>query len=169
MKRLAAFFRAASIAIVASLAGIPSIAHACSFDARRLTKDQVAAEAEQAFRRAGLVVDGEVVTPMAFGPDWKPGSVPAAQIRVTKTWKGKADEFITVVYLSSCDIVLDQKGQKVRILLSGESVFRTDQQMNGGAGGDQAIFNAAIDDLIGDPRPANFASFPGEETPPSDK
>jgi hypothetical protein len=167
MKRLAAILRAASIAIAASLASIPSNADACSFETRKLTKAQIASEAEQAFQRATLVVDGEVVMPMTLGPDWKPGLVPAARIRVIKTWKGKADgDHITVVYLDSCDINLEQQGQKVRVLLSGESVFRTDQQMNGGTGGDQVTFNAAIDGLIGNARPANFASFPGEELPP---
>lgn len=99
-----------------------------------------------------------------------PGSVPAAMLRVIKTWKGKADDEVIVVYLSSCDITLEQSGQKMRILLNGDGVFRAYQSMNWGIGGDQADFNAAIDRLIGSKRPVTFTD-PGviEERPPTEQ
>lgn len=98
-----------------------------------------------------------------------PGSVPAAMLRVIKIWKGKAGNEVTVVYLSSCDIMLDQRGQKMRILLEGDDVYRASQSMNWGIGGDQAGFNAAIDSLIGSARPVTFRD-PGsiEERPTSE-
>lgn len=164
MKRASALFRASSL--VFFVASTSSSGWACSFGDKTLTKDQIAVEATKAFQRASLVVDAEVVMPMA--EDVKTGTLPAALLRVLKTWKGKADDEVIVVYLSSCDITLRQSGQKMRILLSGEGIFRAYQGMNWGIGGDQADFNAAIDRLIGSERPATFI-VPGViEQPPAE-
>ena len=98
------------------------------------------------------------------------GVVPAAYLRVIKTWKGEAaDDLIIVVYRSSCDVSLEEDGQKMRILLSGDGVYWADQGMNSAMGGHQADFNAAIDRLVGNERPVNFISFPGALVLPPDE
>jgi|TARA_Y100000310_G_scaffold55535_1_gene50897 hypothetical protein len=155
------FVRYISLLCVWWCASIPYAAWACSFVPKSLTKDQIAAEAQSAFERASLIVDGELVEPMAMDENgW--GAVPAAYLRVIKTWKGKAaSETIIVVYRSSCDVSLEEDGQKMRILLLGDGVYWADQGMNSALGGHQADFNAAIDRLVGNERPANFVSFPG--------
>lgn len=165
MKRVSALFRASSLVFLVASTSSPG--WACSFEDKTLTKDQIAFEATKAFERASLVVDAEVIMPMTT--EMTPGSLPAAMLRVIKTWKGKADDEVFVVYLSSCDIALEQSGQKMRILLNGEGVFRAYQSMNWGIGGDQADFNAAIDRLIGSERPVNFI-VPGaiDELPPAE-
>jgi hypothetical protein len=162
VKRASVLFRASSF--VFFVVSTSSSGWACSFEDKALTKDQIAVEAAKAFQLASLVVDAEVVMPMTT--EMTPGSVPAAMLRVIKTWKGKADDEVIVVYLSSCDITLEQSGQKMRILLNGDGVFRAYQSMNWGIGGDQADFNAAIDRLIGSKRPDTFID-PGviEERP----
>jgi hypothetical protein len=167
MSRVFTLYRTTCLAVASIVAVTSSAGWACSFGDTIRTKDQIAVEAAKAYERASLVIDAEVVAPMATGVS--PGSVPAAMLRVIKIWKGKAGNEVTVVYLSSCDIMLDQRGQKMRILLEGDDVYRASQSMNWGIGGDQADFNAAIDRLIGSARPVTFRD-PGsiEERPTSE-
>ncbi len=155
--------------IVSSLCVIlaPSPSYACSFPLRKMTALQIRQQAQSSFRNASAVVDAEVTSPMRFGADWKEGLVPMAALRVIRTYKGHiTDDTIPVVYITSCDMALERKGQKVRILLLGNGVFRSDQGMNGAAVSDLAEFNREVDRLVGQRRAPSFAKFPGEVAPP---
>lgn len=130
-----------------------SAGSACSFPHRRLTSAQVRQQAQADFKRASAVIDAIVVEPMKFGSEWKPGLTPIAYLKASKVWKGKVNqELVPVVYITSCDIGLETKGERLRILLTGEGVFRAAQGMNGGGIRDQATYQAEIDLLAGQPR-----------------
>lgn len=147
------------------LAAIPS--HACSLRMRKLTSLQLRHQAQSSFAGASVVVDAEVISPMRFGADWKEGLVPMAALRVIRSYKGHvADDVIPVVYITSCDVSLEQKGRRVRIMLLGDGVFRSEQGMNGAASSDLTEFNREVDRLVGQRRASAFARFPGEEAPP---
>lgn len=104
---------------------------------------------------------------MYDGPDVKPGLTPVAYLRVIKVFKGGVPEYdAAVVYTNSCDIGLTVEGQKVRILLVGEGVFRAEQPMNGGGVSDIMVFNTEVDRIVGKACGSDFARFPGEEPPP---
>lgn len=130
-----------------------SAGSACSFPHRRLTSAQVRQQAQADFKRASAVIDAIVVEPMKFGSEWKPGLTPIAYLKASRVWKGKVNqELVPVVYITSCDIGLETKGERLRILLTGEGVFRAAQGMNGGGIRDQATYQAEIDLLAGQPR-----------------
>jgi hypothetical protein len=143
----------------------PVKASACSFPLRHYSDREIKQMAEEAFAKATTVVDGEVISPMAVEP--VEGTLPVALIKVTHTWKGRVDENIApVAYASSCDISLEIKGQKVRILLNGTGIFTADQETNGRVAYEQGDeFDREIDRLVGAPRPADFTS-PGGPPPP---
>jgi len=103
---------------------------------------------------------------MRFGADWKPGLIPFAYLRALKVYKGRIDPFmVPVVYLTTCDIGLTEKGKKLRVLLSGGGVFRAELTMNGGGISDLSAYNAEIDRLVGLRRSAALAHFPGVPAP----
>jgi len=105
---------------------------------------------------------------MTFGVDWKLGLTPIAYVRASKVWKGRVErEAVPIVYITSCDIGLVTRGEKLRILLTGDGVFRADQGMNGGGVAELRAYNAEIDRLAGQRRPSALAHFPGESLPPS--
>lgn len=146
----------------------PGQSHACQFAMRKQLDAEIETMAQAAFNEATTIVDAEVMSPMRFGDHWKEGLTPTAYLKVHRTWKGKeppALKLIPVVYLDSCDIALETKGQKVRVLLMGDGVFWAEQFLNGGASFDQSRFNAEIDRMIGHARPKDTAMSPGEETP----
>jgi hypothetical protein len=146
-------------------APIPS--YACSFPLHKMTALEIRQQAQASFRRASVVVDAEVISPMRFDANWKEGLVPMASLRIIRTYKGRVnDAIISLVYMTSCDISLEQKGQRVRILLLGDGVYRSDQGMNGAAVSDLAEFNREVDHLVRQRRALYFAKFPGEEAPP---
>ena len=122
--------------------------------------------AAEAVAAATAIVDGEVISPMAHGPDLPEGVLPVAYIKVTRTFKGHIEDNIApVAYLSSCDVSLQTKGQKIRILLTGSGIFTADQHMNGAtAVHEGAAFNREVDRLIGAPRPSDFTD-PGALPP----
>lgn len=145
-----------------------SAASACSIAERKLTVAQTRQQANHDFRRASVAIDAEVVEPMGFGSEWKPGFTPIAYLRVMKVWKGKTqEEVVPVVYITSCDISLETKGEKVRILLTGEGVFQADQTMNGAGVLDEETYQAEIDRLFGQKRSPALAHFPGAMPPPA--
>jgi hypothetical protein len=116
------------------------------------------------------VIDAEVVTPMSFGSAWRPGLTPIAYLRILRTWKGRIQQdLVPVVYISSCDIGLETKGERLRILLKGEGVFTADQGMNGGGVQDLTTYQAEIDGLAGRRRSPAMAHFPGAIPPPTKK
>jgi hypothetical protein len=148
--------------------GVP--ASACSVALQAKTPAQVAADARERFTAAPLVVDGEVLVPMAFGNE--KGQMPMAILRVEKVLKGAEipGDIIAVVYASSCDVTFSQKGEKVRVLLAdGPTVYRarsTDQGSATDRENAQAEFNGEIDRLSGRARPEGYSIYPGAEEPP---
>jgi hypothetical protein len=89
-----------------------------------MTAAQVRQQARYDFRRASAVIDAEVVAPMTFGPNWKSGLTPIAYLKPMKTWKGRVDpDEVPIVYLTSCDIGLRTKGERLRLLLTGQGNF----------------------------------------------
>lgn len=141
----------------------PATSVACSFARGKMTAAQVKQQARFDFRRASAVIDAEVVAPMTFGPDWKSGLTPIAYLKLTKIWKGqvKHDE-VPIVYMTSCDIGLRTKGERLRLLLTGQGVFRANQGMNGGGIADLSIYNSEIDRLVGKRRSPALTHFPGQ-------
>jgi hypothetical protein len=155
-----------------AMIGLASLLHvaaatACSFPVRRYSEQEIRQMAEQAFAKATTIIDGEVVSPMTIRPDLPEGVVPVAWIKVSHTWKGQVEENVaSVAYMSSCDLSLEIKGQKVRILLYNTGIFQADQEMNGHvAVYQQAEFNREIDRLVGSRRPTDFTE-PGSPPPP---
>ncbi|WP_131599755.1 hypothetical protein [Sphingomonas sp. 37zxx] len=140
----------------------PSAGSACSFAQGSMTASQIKQQAADHFKRATVLIDAEVIEPMSSVSDSKPGLTPTAYLRVLKTWKGGVQpDLVPVVYISSCDIVLERKGERLRILLIGEGVFRADQGMNGGGVIDLPTYNAEIDRLAGQRRSTAMDQFPG--------
>lgn len=143
---------------------------ACSFAQRNLTSSQVRQQAREDFKQASAVIDAEVVETMRFGPEWKPGLTPIAYLRVLRVLKGKVeDDSVPIVYISSCDIGLANKGEKLRILLTGNGVFRAVQGLNGAGLRDQTTYRAEIDRLAGHRRPPALMHFPGAVPLPTRK
>jgi len=144
-----------------------STGSACSFAQRKLTSSQVRQQARDDFKRASAVIDAVVIEPMNFGKEWKPGLTPIAYLKASKIWKGHVEqESVPVVYITSCDIGLETQGEKVRILLTGNGVFKADQGMNGGGILDLTTYQAEIDRLAGRRRPPALMHFPGAIPPP---
>jgi hypothetical protein len=144
-----------------------STGSACSFAQRKLTSSQVRQQARNDFKRASAVIDAVVVEPMKFGAEWKPGFTPIAYLKASKIWKGHIEQdSVPVVYITSCDIALEQKGERLRILLTGDGVFRADQGMNGGGIVDLTTYHAEIDRLAGGRRRSALMHFPGAIPPP---
>ncbi len=152
------------IGLLASFSGA-SEAFACSFPIRHHTDLEIRQMAKQALASATTVLDGEVISPMFVGvpPD---GTLPVAAIKVSRAWKGHVeDDIVPVAYFSSCDVFLETKGQKVRILLSGTGIFTANQFANGAhAVYEKAAFNREIDRLLGALRAADFTD-PGTLPP----
>jgi hypothetical protein len=134
---------------------------ACSLPLRKLTAAQARQQARSDLSRASAVIDAEVIVPMRFGKDWKPGLTPTAYIKVLNIWKGTVERDLPLVYISSCDISLERKGEKLRILLLGNGVFRADRGMNGGGILNLMTYQAEIDRLIGQRRSRALMHFPG--------
>src|SRR5207248_8006010 len=102
------------------------------FPIRHHADREIKQMAAEAFASATTIVDGEVISPMAIGPNLPDGVMPVAYIKVSHTWKGHVDENIApVAYMSSCDLSLEIKGQKIRILLNGTGIFTANQETNG--------------------------------------
>lgn len=169
-----ASLRRCGILAAALLLATPN-AFACSAELRAMSRPQVETYARAQYAKASAVVDAEVEQPMAFGPELKPGLMPMAILHVVHRYKGapaRGEDRIPLVNLSSCDIGLVKKGERVRILLtSGPELFRAVFSDNGppvDRQDGQAEFNAEIDRLAGTPRPAGFSPYPGAIEPPSD-
>ena len=160
------------LAFLSALFGLAlgqSPASACSRAVRHYSDKEISQMAARAFASATTIADGEVIAPMAAGLDLPEGTLPVAYIRVSRTWKGQIDSqydnVVPVAYLSSCDVFLGTKGQKLRILLNGTGIFTADQETNGWASVNEGdAFNREIDRLIGQPRPGDFTD-PGEPPP----
>lgn len=160
--------RVFSIAVATSgLLVASSPGHACSFALRKLTSAQIRQQARNDFSRSSAVIDAEVIQPMKFGADWKPGLTPIAYLRAIRVYKGRVHpDMVPVVYISSCDIGLAARGQRLRVLLSGEGVFRAEQGKNGGGIADLPTYDAEIVRLLGRRKPAGVAHFHGALSSP---
>ena len=136
----------------------------CSFPLRHYSDPEIKEMAEQAFAKATTVIDGEVISPMALGENAPEGTLPVAAIKVYYTWKGHVEDDIALVaYVSSCDISLDTKGQRIRILLSGTGIFTAGQEANGSMAYEQRNdFDREIDRLVGAARPSADFARPGD-------
>lgn len=147
-----------------TFAPLPSFA--CSMASGKMSALQIRRQAQSSFERSSAIVDAEVISPMDSGKSIQEGVAPIAFLRVIKSYKGEVGgDIIPVVYISSCDISLEEKGQMVRVLLVGNEVYRADQGMNGAGVSDLAEFNRELDRLVGQRRVASFAQFPGEIAP----
>lgn len=156
---------AVSMSLAGFLAGSGS-AVACTFAVRHHSDQEIRKMAREAVASASAIVDGEVISPMMAGPV-PDGALPVAAIKVSRTLKGRLDdEIIPVAYFSSCDVALETKGQKLRILLSGDGIFTASQGENGfEAVYERAAFNREVDLLLGSSRPTDFVD-PGAPAPP---
>lgn len=147
-----------------TFAPLPSFA--CSMVSGKMTALQIRQQAKSSFEESSAIIDAEVILPMDSGKNVQEGLAPIAFLRVIKSYKGEAgSDIVPVVYISSCDISLEEKGQRVRVLLVGNEVYRADQGMNGAGVSDLAEFNRELDRLVGQRRVASFAQFPGEVAP----
>lgn len=156
-----------SILLVLFLASLP--AHACSFPRIETSPAKIKHAAQIAFSQTDSVIDAEVLSPMVLGSAWKDGLTPMAVLRVLSSWKGphKKDDFVFVIFLSSCDIALQTKGEKIRILLTGgHEMYRAEQSFNG-YGNARRPYNVEIDKLVRRKRPAYISADPGMWKQPS--
>jgi hypothetical protein len=153
--------------ILAGVAISSSDASACSRSVRHYSDGEIKQLAAKAVASATAIVDGEVIVPMATGTDLPEGTLPVAYIKVEHTWKGRVEDDIATVALTTyCDVPLEVRGQRVRILLSGVGIFNAEQELNGWAAPSQTdAFNRAVDHILGAPRPKNFTD-PGTPPPP---
>ena len=162
-RRHLAFCLAGSICLV--FAPLPSAA--CGMALSKISALQIRQQAQSSFDRSSAVIDAEVISPMDPGKNVREGLTPMATLNVLKVYKGKLpSNTVPVVYISSCDISLEEQGQKVRIMLVGNQVYHADQGMNGAEVSDLVAFNREVDHLVGQPRGSSYAKFPGEVTPP---
>ena len=163
---LGTYYKQSIAAFLLCSTGMPGVAHACDWALKKQTPADIRARARASFARADAVVDVEVTEPTGSGKNWKPGFVPIAYVRVIHSWKGNlSGTFVPIIYLTSCDIALERKGEKARLLLTGKSVFRAEQELNGGGNADGALFNRTIDAEVRHPRPRSYNTYPGEPLP----
>lgn len=150
----------------ACLTFTPLPSFACSMAPRKMSALQIRQQAQSSFEQSSAIIDAEIISPMDTGKNVRDGLTPIAFLRVIGSYKGKFEtDIIPVVYINSCDVSLEEKGQKVRILLVGNEVYRADQGMNGAGVSNLAEFNREVDRLVGQRRAASFAQYPGEVAP----
>jgi hypothetical protein len=109
--------------------------------------------ARSAYRSAAAVVDVEVID--LGGSDWN-GWV---TVRPLTVWKGHRQTSYKLTVQSSCDIGSEgfERGGRYRLLLqNGAGGYHADMGDNGLLGRDGLAFNAEVDRMLGQRRPANF-------------
>ena len=139
-------------------------AMACSRDIEKLSPDQIKREAQRAVMQADVIVDAIVIEPMRISNVPK-GTFPGAYLSVVRTFKGKPQPVLAVVFTNSCDILLAKEGEKVRVLLSGKDVYRADGILNSLPGPRPPEYNrqfaAAVDRILRKPRRQGYSILPG--------
>ena len=165
-KRLVCKLRWGPLGLFLFAALVPTPALACSYVSKRQSPAEIRQEARQAFSKANAVIDAEVTSPMLFGGAWKEGLTPIAYLKVLHAWKGNPPELLPVVYITSCDIGLLTKGEKVRLLLTGAGAYRAEQSLNGFGVSNPTLFFREIDRLVGHPKGPGFTEVPGGPLPP---
>jgi hypothetical protein len=101
-----------AIGLVSALCWTPSAAWACSMI--RFEEPSPAEKGREArlhIEGAAAIVDGEVVRP------WREGQ--PALVRAFRILKGPRLEFFQIGVNDSCDHALEQKGERLRMILSG--------------------------------------------------
>lgn len=113
---------AATLAI--ALAAMPIQASACSVVmTREPTYREQMTHARKTVEQASLIIDGEVIEPARRNPD---SSIIPARVKVYRVFKGSVSENVWIGEETSCDIFLDQPGERMRLLLfGGPDVYTT--------------------------------------------
>lgn len=165
--RLRSVLRFLSLLRILILTSLP--AQACSFPHIETSTAKIKHAAQAAFSQSDSVIDAEVISPMVLGSALKDGLTPMAVLRVLNSYRGphKKDDFVFVIFLSSCDIALQTKGENIRILLTGShEMYRAEQSFNG-YGNARRSYNVEIDRLVRRVRPAYISADPGMGEQPS--
>ncbi|WP_162792502.1 hypothetical protein [Novosphingobium sp. P6W] len=127
-----------------------SAALGCSPANLEPSKSEIRALAQKAYESASIIADVEVI---ASGDDAGNGAV----LRSLKVWKGVHKNLFVMQTETTCDIGLWQKGNRLRIVLDGGSIFfSASQSKNGLLLDDRAEFEHELDKLIGRARPRHF-------------
>jgi len=111
-------FRAATLCALAVLA-MAGEAQACAVVRGRSTPADDLREARAVVQGATAIIDAEVVEP------YRDSSSPAV-VRAERVLKGPAQAQFKVGAVTSCDLTLDQAGERLRLILyGGPDVFHT--------------------------------------------
>ena len=140
---------------------IPGDAIACDMPLRSADPAAVAGHARSLLQSSAAIIDAEVINPT--------GGDLMARLRPLRVLKGPPLPVFLVATPSDCDIAFLRAGERMRVVLSGgPGHFVATMQDNGldyaspiGPG----RLQAALDALLGVPRPAGMVP-PGNEEPP---
>lgn len=146
------------LAICAAFA-TPAPAAACDMTLRNDSPAQLAEHARETVEHSTAIIDAEVITP---GPGGR-----IARLRPIRVLKGpRLPVYRVTGYL--CGLSFERRGERVRVILTGgPSLYEAsleDHGMDYADGENMIRFRAAIDALIGTPRPAGVTF--GPENPP---
>ena len=144
----------------AMLAVAPDSARACDMALRHDSPAEITRHARETYDRSAAIIDAEVITP---GPGGR-----IARLRPIRVFKGpRLAVFRVTGYL--CGLSFERRGERVRVILTGGpelyEASLEDNGMNYTDGEGMVRFRAAMDALIGTPRPPGF-TFGPEDTPP---
>ena len=148
------------LAFVAAFS-VPGSAAACDMTIRSDSPAQIVAHARETVERSTAIIDAEVITP---GPGGR-----IARLRPIRVLKGpRLSVFRVTGYL--CGLSFARRGERVRVILTGGPALYEasleDHGMDYADGENMVRFRAAIDALIGRPRPPGFTFGPEEAPPP---
>ena len=144
MARLVILF----IAVLGALSA--EVAIGCSPTKLTQTISETKVMARKAFQSAQTIADVEVI---AVGDDIENSAV----LRALKVWKGMPKNTFNIQVRTSCDIGFWQKGNRLRLILTGgPRHFSASQISNGVLTDGGAVFNRELDRLIGSNRPHDF-------------
>ena len=140
---------------------IPGSAAACDMALRNDSPAQIVAHARETVERSTAIIDAEVITP---GPGGR-----IARLRPIRVLKGpRLPVFRVTGYL--CGLSFARRGERVRVILTGGPALYEasleDHGMDYADGENMLRYRAAIDALIGRPRPPGFTFGPEEGPPP---
>jgi hypothetical protein len=136
-------------------------ASACDMQLRSADPAAIAGHARDLLQSSAAIIDAEVISPT--GGDF------TAQLRPLRVLKGPPLPVFLVATPSDCDIAFLRAGERMRVVLSGgPDRFVATMQDNGldyatSVGPGRLV--AALDALLGIPRPAGIVP-PGNEAPP---
>jgi hypothetical protein len=139
------------ISFIAALGALSAeAAIGCSPAKLTQTTSETKAMARKAFHSAQTIADVEVI---AVGDDTGNGAV----LRALKVWKGLPKNTFDIQVRTSCDIGFWQKGNRLRLILTGGPMhFSASQISNGVLTDESTVFSRELDRLIGSNRPHDF-------------